>query len=208
MNENDIKLIPTQWIDLDQIDLNEGQIDGLPANPRTIDPIDFETLKRSITEHPEMLGLKTLLVYAWKGRYVDIDGNQRTKALRELGYTKAPCKVIPETGYDLQAIAIKANTNNGKWDTERLQADWDKDKLQEWGVELPEFKEPKADDEDGDDSDGNGYKIAYELVFNDEAEQTEFYDILRELKNRLRGYDTISERMIAALRFWRNNYEE
>lgn len=137
MNENDIKLIPTQWIDLDQIDLNEGQIDGLPANPRTIDPIDFETLKRSITEHPEMLGLKTLFVYAWKGRYVDIDGNQRTKALRELGYTKAPCKVIPETGYDLQAIAIKANTNNGKWDTERLQADWDKDKLQEWGVELP-----------------------------------------------------------------------
>jgi len=139
MNENDIKLIPTQWIDLDQIDLNEGQIDGLPANPRIIDPIDFETLKRSITEHPEMLGLKTLFVYAWKGRYVDIDGNQRTKALRELGYTKAPCKVIPETGYDLQAIAIKANTNNGQWDTERLQADWDKDKLQDWGVNVEQF---------------------------------------------------------------------
>lgn len=185
MDYKDIELIPSQWIDLDQIDLNEGQIDGLPANPRTIDPIDFETLKRSITEHPEMLGLKTLFVYAWKGRYVDIDGNQRTKALRELGYTKAPCKVIPETGYDLQAIAIKANTNNGKWDTERLQADWDKDKLQEWGVELPEMtieEEPNADEltADGEDkpnsvkltftsqSEMNRFRDAYESIIKDE----------------------------------------
>lgn len=176
MNEQDIKLIPTQWIDLDQIDLNEGQIDWLPANPRTIDPIDFDTLKRSITENPEMLGLKTLLVYAWKGRFVDIDGNQRTKALRELGYTKAPCKVIPE-GYDLQAIAIKANTNNGQWDTERLQADWDKDKLQEWGVELPEMKEPN----DGEHKDISGeVKSLFQIVIDceDEWEQERVYNEL------------------------------
>ena len=137
MNEQDIKLIPTQWIDLDLIDLNEGQVEGLPANPRNIDPVDYEILKRSIIENPEMLGLKELYVYAWHGRFVDIDGNMRTRVLRELGYTKAPCKVIPETGYDLQAIAIKMNISNGKWDTDKLNADWEKDKLEGWGVELP-----------------------------------------------------------------------
>lgn len=210
MEKSKIQLIQSQSIALSLLDTNDGQIAGVPANPRTIDPVDFANLKKSIEDNPEMLGMRELLVYPVGGRYVVIGGNMRLKAMRELGFADAPCKVLPESTdtATLRAVLIKDNVQKGEWDAAMLQNDWSADELQEWGVELPEFKEPKADDEDGDDSDGNGYKIAYELVFNDEAEQTEFYDLLRELKNRLQGYDTISERMIAALRFWRNNYEE
>ena len=181
MNENDIKLIPTQWIDLDLIDLNEGQVEGLPANPRNIDPVDYEILKRSIIENPEMLGLKELYVYAWHGRFVDIDGNMRTRVLRELGYTKAPCKVIPETGYDLQAIAIKMNISNGKWDTDKLNADWEKDKLEGWGVELPEMTiedEPNADELTADGED-KPYSIKF--TFKNQTELNKFRDAYEKI---------------------------
>ena len=50
-------------INLAQLEENKGQIDGLPANPRNIQPDKLAKLKRSILDNPEMLQLRGILVY-------------------------------------------------------------------------------------------------------------------------------------------------
>jgi hypothetical protein len=197
-------------IRLTLLETNDGQIAGLPANPRQITEQKLEQLKRDIEEYPEMLNLRGLMVYPYNGKYVIIGGNMRYRAMSELGMETAPCVIIPEdTDVEhLKAYTILDNNGFGQWDFDRLANEWDDAQLTEWGVDLPVFEpKPTEDDEESEDEE-QGYKIAYELVFNDEAEQTEFYHLLRELKNNLQDYDTISERMLVALRFWRDNYEQ
>lgn len=97
---------------------NDGQIDGLPANPRFIKDDKFAKLKTSIQENPEMLALRELLVYPIpnaKDRYIILGGNMRYSAMVELGYTEAPCKVIPAdaTIEQLRAYTLKDNSGYG-----------------------------------------------------------------------------------------------
>lgn len=58
-----IEIINAQWISIDKLVNNEGQIPDVPQNPRTIDPEEYETLKRSITEDPEFLGIREIVAY-------------------------------------------------------------------------------------------------------------------------------------------------
>ena len=78
-----------------QLEENKGQIDGLPANPRNIQPDKLAKLKRSILDNPEMLQLRGILVYPHGDKYIVIGGNMRLRAMVELGMTSAPCVVIP-----------------------------------------------------------------------------------------------------------------
>lgn len=158
MEKSKIQLIQSQSIAISLLDTNDGQIAGVPANPRTIDPVDFANLKKSIEDNPEMLGMRELLVYPVGGRYVVIGGNMRLKAMRDLGFSDAPCKVLPESTdtATLRAVLIKDNVQKGEWDAAMLQNDWSADELQEWGVELPEFEQPepeqpKAEEDDFDE---------------------------------------------------------
>ncbi|GAB3935329.1 hypothetical protein [Larkinella terrae] len=53
-------------------------------------------------------------------------------------------------------IIIRDNVNNGEWDEELLAAEWDKDLLGEWGLELSGMDEaPKSrSTKDGDEMTG------------------------------------------------------
>lgn len=124
-------------ISIDLIDTNDGQIEGLPRNPRFIRDEKFEALKRSIVEDPEMLSFRPVMVYPFNGRYVAIGGNMRLTALKELGYTDVPCVVIPE-GTDakkLRAYTMKDNYGYGEWDSSILAEEWDMSELDEWGMD-------------------------------------------------------------------------
>ena len=48
---------------LDDIEVNEGQLEGLPSNPRSITREKMELLKTNSTDYPEMLSLRSLLIY-------------------------------------------------------------------------------------------------------------------------------------------------
>ena len=93
--ELDIKLIQTEWIPMNLIDPNKGQIPGVKANPRRIKKERFDDLVKSIEEDPEMLALNPVWVFPYEGRYVSLSGNQRYEALKAKKIKKAPCKVIP-----------------------------------------------------------------------------------------------------------------
>ena len=135
-----------QDISVTLLDYNKGQVEGLPKNPRFFRDYRYEALKRSITDCPEMLELRELIVFPYGGRYVTVCGNLRLRACRELGYTELPCKVLtPDTpAAKLREYASKDNVSYGENDMDILRNEWDTGELQDWGVELPEDKRKDA----------------------------------------------------------------
>lgn len=127
---------------LSKLEANKGQIDGLPKNPRIIKDDKFKKLVKSIEDNPEMTSLREILVYPCEDKYVVIGGNMRLKALKELGYKEAPCKIIPEetTVEQLKAYTIKDNSGFGEWDFDMLNTEWDLELLSDCAIDLPEIE--------------------------------------------------------------------
>lgn len=120
---------------------NRGQIDGVPKNPRDITKADYNLLKQSIIDNPEMLSLRELLVYLYNEKYVIIGGNMRYEALKELGYKDTVCKIVPPetTAEQLKAYVLKDNSAFGSWNYEDLANEWDAALLAACNIELPEL---------------------------------------------------------------------
>lgn len=119
-------------LELDRLELNEGQLDGLPANPREILETKLDLLKKDIQAYPELMKYRMLLVYPLdNGKYIIIGGNMRYRAMLDLGYKDAPCVIIPkETPIEkLKAYTILDNSGFGRWEWSML--------ANEWGLDLP-----------------------------------------------------------------------
>lgn len=130
-----------QLVKISQLKNNTGQIKGLPKNPRILKDDKFEKLKKSIHEDPEMLELREIIAYDNNGKLVVICGNMRLRAMQDLGIKEAPTKILPpETPIEkLKAYVIKDNVSFGEHNWEELANDWDAEKLEEWGLDLPGF---------------------------------------------------------------------
>lgn len=127
---------------LSDIEPNKGQIDGLPKNPRFIKDDKFKKLVKSIEDNPEMTAMREILVYPMSnGKYVIIGGNMRYRAMKELKYKEAPCKVIPQeaTIEQLKAYTLKDNSGYGEWDFDLLNQEWDLSMLENCAIDLPEI---------------------------------------------------------------------
>ena len=178
-----METIQTTLIKMSRIEMNRGQIDGLPKNPRILHDSKFKNLVKSITDNPEMLALRELLVFPHGDKFVIIGGNMRYKAMKELGYTEAPCKIITaDTPVEtLKAYMIKDNGGFGDWDFDALTIDWDDEPLEEWGVDMPEYEAKPAEDGDLSDKIAPEYKI--EIDCGSEQRQEQLFDELTK-----RGY--------------------
>ena len=166
---------------LSVIESNDGQLDGLPANPRSITDEKLRLLKQNIQEYPEMLSLRGLMVYPLDGgRYITIGGNMRLRALQLLGYTEAPCIVIPkETSIDqLKAYSVIDNSGFGKWDWDMLANEWDEKQLTDWGVDLPILPTEEKTEKDLSDKVGDTFEVVVEC--SSELEQEKVFNELME----------------------------
>lgn len=145
-----IELLKSQNIELSKLEVNKGQIEGLPKNPRHIKSEKYEKLKKSIEDNPEMLGMREVLVYPHGSKYVIIGGNMRFQACKELQFETIPCKVLEKdmTAEQLRAITIKDNVGFGEHDWELLANEWDSVELEEWGLEVPNFEDTLSNLED------------------------------------------------------------
>ena len=140
----------TKEIPLEQIETNEGQINGVPRNPRLIKDDRFDALVKSLRENPEMLELREILVVPHGGKFVAIGGNMRLLALRELKQKTVPAKVIPaETPAEtLRAYVVKDNVAFGEIDFDALANEWDVDELVAFGMELDDLTPNDGDDDE------------------------------------------------------------
>lgn len=140
-----VKLGFREMIDITKLLYNEGQIDGVPKNPRYLKESEHDNLVKSLADSPEFLEYKPLMVYGLEdGTYVTICGNMRLRVANELriggntNFDKLPCFVL-KTDTPIQKIkeyAIKDNVQAGNWDWDELaNGDWTVDELQDWGVD-------------------------------------------------------------------------
>lgn len=124
---------------LSQIQLNQGQIDWLPRNPRQWTQEELENMKKSILEDEDFLEDRPALVVPLKaGQFVVFGGNFRTEGAREVEKATIPSIIYyPETEEDYATIkrrAMKDNGSFGRWDYDVLANEWDDLPLTDWGV--------------------------------------------------------------------------
>ena len=111
-----------------------------PTNPRYIEDLAFETLKKDIQDFPRMLELRPIVV---NDDWVIIGGNMRRQALESLGYKEIPDEWVKKasdfTEEELRKFIILDNLPFGKWDNEMLLSYYDPDELKEWGLIVPNY---------------------------------------------------------------------
>lgn len=128
-------------IKLSKLVQNNGQIDGVPKNPRQWTKDDVERLKRSIEETPELLQARGCIVYPHDDKYIVLGGNMRLTACKQLGHKEVDCVVLDAdtTPEKLKEIVIKDNGSFGQWDFDMLANEWDDLPLSDWGVPMPDI---------------------------------------------------------------------
>jgi DNA modification methylase len=121
-------------------------------NPRVIKDDKFKKLVKSIQEFPEMLEKRPLVCYTdVDGKYVVLGGNMRLKASQEIGLKELPIVLADDwTQEQRDEFLIKDNVGFGEWDWDQLANEWDAEKLDEWGLDVPNFDGEVLDAEEDD----------------------------------------------------------
>lgn len=129
--------IEKKVLPLAELELNNGQIEGLPANPRQWTLTDVERLAASLNETPELLEMRCPIVVPHEGKFVVLGGNLRLAAARHNKDTEVACFVMEgATTEKMKEIVIKDNGSFGKWDWDSLANEWDSLPLEDWGVDV------------------------------------------------------------------------
>ena len=181
-------------IRLTDLELNRGQVAGLPSNPRQWGKGELEDLVKTIKQTPELLEMRGLIVYPYNGKYVILGGNMRYSALREMSAVDAPCMIVPEDTpiEKLREITILDNGSFGSWDYDMLANEWDDLPLADWGVPAWETKNVNPDDFGEDFSLPSGDKEPFQqMTFTlADFQASEIKDALEEAKG-LEAYKTM-----------------
>jgi ParB-like chromosome segregation protein Spo0J len=155
------------------IKLPINQVKANPNNPRIIKDDKFKKLVQSIKEFPEMLELRPIVV---NDDMVVLGGNMRLKACKEAGLDKVPViKASNLTEEQQKEFIIKDNVGFGEWDWNDLANNWETEKLQDWGLDIPGFEEVEEKEPD-DLSDKIKSEFRIEVICKDEKEQELTYN--------------------------------
>jgi len=147
-----------------------------PKNPRLIKDDKFKKLVKSIKEFPQMLELRPIVV---DENNIILGGNMRHKACIEAGLKEVfivQAKDLTEQQKD--EFIVKDNVGFGEWDWDILANEWDTDKLEDWGLDIPIFKDAENELKDLSSTIDNLYRI--EIVCKDEEHQENSYNKLIE----------------------------
>lgn len=106
-----------------------------PKNPRFIKDDKFKKLVKSIQEFPQMLELRPIVV---DENNIVLGGNMRLKACIEVGLKEVYIvKAEDLTEQQKDEFIVKDNVGFGEWDWDMLANEWDTEKIQDWGLDLP-----------------------------------------------------------------------
>lgn len=118
---------------VDKVKISEVKTN--PKNPRLIKDDKFLKLVKSIQEFPQMLELRPIVV---DENNIVLGGNMRLKACKEAGLKEVfivRAKNLTELQKD--EFIVKDNVGFGEWDWDMLANEWDVEKIQDWGLDLP-----------------------------------------------------------------------
>jgi DNA modification methylase len=142
--------------------INIKELKPNPKNPRKSTPEQEAQLKKSL----EKFGVVEPIVYNKQTGNI-VGGHFRVRELRKLGIKEVECVVVDLTQEDENELNIRLNANKGDWDWEMLAMEWDADKLEEWGLDLPELTEPTELEAEEDDFEVPEGGIETDIVLGD-----------------------------------------
>jgi len=119
-----------------------------PNNPRVIKDEKFAKLVQSLKELPEMATVRPVVV---NSDMIVLGGNMRLKAMKEAGWKEVPVEIVDWDEEKQRQFIIKDNVGFGEWDWEMLANEWDAEQLEEWGLDIPAFDDPKELEAEEDD---------------------------------------------------------
>ena len=142
-------------------------------------------------------------------------GHTRYEAAKMLGMEKVPC-VIEDSLNEKQIRAFRLADNKvaeiASWDFAKLQTELnelsDQFNFQDFGFTSfsqdfsTEQEEESGSTEGMDDSEEDNYRITYEIVFENEDQQAEWYRFISAIKKKWPDVDTIASRILCATREW------
>ena len=147
------------------------------SNPRIIKDDKFMKLVHSIETFDIMLSIRPIVI---DEDNLILGGNMRYKAMQHLKLKDIPdewVKVVKGlTDEQKKEFIVKDNVGFGEWDWNMLANEWDADKLSEWGLDVPEFK--NEEQEDLSDEIEQSFRI--EVLLSNEKEQEITYNKLIE----------------------------
>ncbi len=107
-----------------------------PNNPRRISNVDMDRLVKSLTDFPDMMQIREVVV---DETMTVLGGNMRTLALRKIGAKEVTAKIVKGlTEAQKREFVIKDNGSMGEWNFDDLANSWSDLPLVDWGVPLPE----------------------------------------------------------------------
>jgi len=120
-------------------------------NPRIIKGNKFKKLVKSITDFPEMLKIRPIVV---NNENVILGGNMRHKASINAGLKEVYIiRAENLTAEQQREFIAKDNVGFGEWDWDALANDWDGKKLEEWGLDGFPFEDEEKDIPENIDTD-------------------------------------------------------
>ena len=132
-----------------------------PNNPRIIKDDKFKKLVESVKNFPEMLDIRPIVV---NKDMIILWGNMRYKACKEAWLKEIPVIVADFTEEQEREFLIKDNVSGWEWDWDILANEWDKEELEEWGLDVQfETVEPEAEEDDFEVDEG----IKTDIVLGD-----------------------------------------
>tara|TARA_R110001632_G_scaffold76073_1_gene172696 strand:- start:4613 stop:5146 length:534 start_codon:yes stop_codon:yes gene_type:complete len=162
-----------------------SEVKSNPDNPRIIKDNKFDKLVNSIREFPQMLDIRPIVV---NNEMFVLGGNMRLKACKEAGLKEIPIIIADQlTGEQQREFIVKDNVGFGEWDWDMLANEWDKDLLDDWGLDIMKFDESFEEEEmfEGDNSiEKNEVIINLSMPYYQYEElETEFQDFIKKYPN-------------------------
>ena len=118
---------------VDKVKISEVKTN--PKNPRLIKDDKFKKLVNSIQDFPQMLEIRPIVV---DENNIVLGGNMRLKACKEAGLKEVfIVRAENLTEEQKDEFIVKDNVGFGEWDWDMLANEWDTEKLDEWGLDLP-----------------------------------------------------------------------
>jgi hypothetical protein len=184
MEKLELELLESRLINLKEIVTNEGQIVGVPENPRFIRDAKFLNLKASIEDDISHLYTNEVKVYELEdGSFCAVSGNMRIRACKEIkGIKKIPCKIIPHTwtAEQIRKEAVISNVSSGEWDYELLANQWEQKELNPWGVDVWEKSDEIDMDEFFKDHEAQEKEETFKIIL--EYTEEEYNSVTEALK--------------------------
>lgn len=141
MSKKDVS-VEIKIVKLDDLIQNE-------INPRKIKRKEYEELKNSLEQFPEMKKLREIIV---DEKMVILAGHQRVYALKDLGYVDIEVKQVHNlTDAQKRRFIALDNDHAGEWDYDIIANVWNTDELKEWGIKsikIPSMSGDRSDKED------------------------------------------------------------